>query len=51
MVEPDSDPFKPDRFGGIEISDMSLLPETEEAFESFLTEKLALWTAEGVRSL
>lgn len=30
------DPFKPDRFGGIEVSDMGLLPETEEQFDAFL---------------
>jgi ADP-ribose pyrophosphatase YjhB (NUDIX family) len=30
---------------------MALLPETEEEFEAFLTEKIPSWTSEGVRSL
>mmetsp|Transcript_42829 Transcript_42829/g.56602 ORF Transcript_42829/g.56602 Transcript_42829/m.56602 type:complete len:153 (-) Transcript_42829:543-1001(-) len=46
-----ADPFKPDSRGGIEVSDMALLPETEEQFEAFLTEKLPVWKNEGVRSL
>ena len=45
------DPFKPDRFGGIEVSDMALLPETEEQFDAFLTEKVPAWKNAGVRSL
>ena len=45
------DPFKPDRFGGIEVSDMALLPETEEEFDAFLTEKVPAWKGAGVRSL
>ena len=45
------DPFKPDRFGGIEVSDMTLLPETEEEFDAFLTEKVPAWKSQGVRSL
>ena len=43
MVEISSvqqDPFKPDSRGGIEISDMALLPDTEADFEAFLTEKI-----------
>ena len=30
---------------------MALLPETEEEFDAFLTERLPAWTANGVRSL
>lgn len=45
------DPFKPDSYGGITVSDMTLLPETEEEFDAFLTEKIPAWTSSGVRSL
>ena len=45
------DPFKPDRRGGIEIKDLDLLPDTEEEFEAFLTEKLPAWKTAGVRSV
>ncbi len=45
MVDTEADPFKPDSRGGIEISDMALLPETEEEFDAFLTEKISAWTS------
>lgn len=51
MVDTQADPFKPDSRGGIEISDMSLLPETEQEFEAFLAEKIPIWTEQKVRSL
>ena len=36
MVENKTSPFTKDRYGGIEINDMALLPETEAEFEAAL---------------
>ena len=43
--------FKPDRYGGIEIKDMALLPDTEEAFRSSLKQWIVDWESQGVRSV
>ena len=46
-----TNPFKKDRYGGIEIQDMSLLPETEADFEQALDKWLVEWEEQGVRSV
>ena len=43
--------FTKDRYGGIEITDMSLLPSTEEVFDQALTKWIEDWSKEGVRSV
>jgi hypothetical protein len=51
MVENKTSPFTKDRYGGIEITDMALLPDTESEFESALKQWLSAWEQEGVRSV
>lgn len=43
--------FKKDRYGGIEITDMSLLPETEADFDNALLNWIPEWETQGVRSV
>lgn len=43
--------FKADRYGGIEIKDMSLLPDTEESFRDSLKLWIEEWPGQGVRSV
>ena len=43
--------FKKDRYGGIEITDMSLLPETEADFDDALLNWIPEWESQGVRSV
>jgi len=40
-----------DRYGGIEITDLSILPDTEEAFDAQLQEWMNEWEVDGVRSV
>ena len=52
MVEAkSSSQFKKDRYGGIEILDLSLLPETEQEFDQSLGVWIDEWKADGVRSV
>ena len=51
MVENKPSSFTKDRYGGIEITDMALLPETEAAFETALAGWLPEWEQLGVRSV
>lgn len=43
--------FSKDQFGGVQITDMALLPETEAEFDSALVQWLSEWTTQGVRSV
>jgi len=51
MVESSFTKFKKDRYGGIEISDMSKLPETEADFDQALKLWISEWESESVRSI
>ena len=51
MVEIKSTKPVKDRYGGIEIKDLSLLPDTETEFEVQLAQWLREWRADGVRSV
>lgn len=42
---------KMDKYGGVIVKDMDLLPETEREFEIQLQESLELWKADGARSI
>ena len=48
----DSSPaFVKDNYGGVQITDLALLPETEQEFDEALTKWIAEWKADGVRSV
>jgi len=40
-----------DNYKGVVIKDMSLIADTEEAFESQLVASLAMWKSQGARSI
>ena len=40
-----------DRYGGIEIKDISILPDTEAEFELLLADWIKEWKTDGVRSV
>jgi hypothetical protein len=42
---------EPDRYGGVIITDMALLADSEDAFRAQLASSLAKWREQGVRSI
>lgn len=43
--------FSKDRYGGIEITDLNLLPDTEKDFDEKLTVWIEEWKLDKVRSV